>query len=212
MNWSSDVRSRGRVLRGDQVGAVSAPRADLGVVSSRAARSLVVSGELVESAKQEGYAAGFEEGYAAGYTQGIGDAQTHIQLLAQLVEKLAREADALATRETTACEQIEDQVVATAVEIAETVVGRELETLDGRGRDAIARALALAPERGLVIARLHPADLAVLGDPAQLQLGRTLELVADPTLSPGDCILDVSACRVDARIQPALERLREVTS
>ncbi len=50
MNWSSDVRTRGRVLRGDQVGAVTAPRADLGVVSSRAARSLVVSGELVESA------------------------------------------------------------------------------------------------------------------------------------------------------------------
>jgi flagellar assembly protein FliH len=212
MNWSSDIRTRGRVLRSTEVGEVGPTRADLGVVSSRAARSLVVSGELVESAKQEGYTAGFEEGYAAGYTQGIGDAQTHIQLLGQLIEKLGREAEGLASRETTAREQIEDQVVATAVEIAETVVGRELETLDGRGRDAIARALALAPERGFVTARLHPADIAVIGDPAQLQLGRTLELVADSSLAPGDCIVEVNACRVDARIAPALERLREVTS
>ena len=150
MNWSSDARTRGRVLRSEDVGEVGPPAANLGVVSSHAARRIVVSGELMESARQEGYAAGFEEGYAAGYTHGLGDAQTHIQLLGQLVQKLANEADRLAARETTAREQIEDQVVATAVEIAETIVGRELEVVDGRGRDAIARALALAPERGFV--------------------------------------------------------------
>ena len=212
MNWSSEYRARGRVLTATEVGPVGPPPANLGVVSARAARSIVVSGELVESAKQEGYAAGFEEGYAAGYTQGISDAQTHVQLLGQLVQRLGHEADMLATRETTAREQIEDQVVATAVVLAETLVGRELTQIDGRGRDAIARALALAPDRGFVTARLHPADIAVLGDPAQLEFGRSLEIVPDPSLSPGDCIVEVGACRVDARLAPALERLREITS
>jgi flagellar assembly protein FliH len=100
-------------------------------------------------------------------------------------------------------------VVATALQIAEALIGHELAQPDTRGRDAIARALALAPERGHVTARLHPADIAVI-DPGAMASGRTIDIVPDPTLAPGDCIVDVGACRVDARIGPALERAREV--
>ena len=212
MNWSSDFMTRGRVLHGAEVGELGPPRADLGVVSARSARSIVVSGELVESARQDGHAAGFEEGYAAGYAHGMRDAGSHIELLGQLVQRLGAEADAFAVRETTARAMIEDGVVATAIQIAETLIGHELSRPDNHGREAIARALALAPARGDVIARLHPADIAVLGDTADVMAGRTLELVPDPTLSPGDCIVEVAACRVDARIGPALERLRELLS
>ena len=170
MNWSSENLMRGRVLRDWDIDLADSPvkRADLGTVSARSARGIVVSPELVEAARQEGYAAGFEEGYAAGYTHGIDDARRHVELLGQLVAQLGREADAFAARETTAREAIEDQVVATAMQIAEVLVGHQLEQPDGRGRDAIARALALAPVHGDVTARLHPADIAVLGDPDSL--------------------------------------------
>jgi flagellar assembly protein FliH len=200
---------RGRVLRGADV---DAPRAELGVVAARSARGIVVSAELVEWARQEGRDAGFEAGYADGYTQGMGDAAAHIELLGQLVQRLGQAADALAARETTAREDIEDQVVTTAVQIAEILVGHELAQPDTRGRAAIARALTQAPERGHVIARLHPADIAALGDPNDLVTGRTLEIVPDPSLAPGDCMIDVGACRVDARLGPALDRVREVLS
>jgi flagellar assembly protein FliH len=209
MNWSSERLARGRVLSG---GTVTAAPANLGVVSARSARSIVVSDELVAAAKQEGYAAGFEEGYATGYTQGMADAATHIQLLGQLVQRLGAEADLLAVREATARVDVEDQVVAAAFRIAEVIVGREIEQPDSRGRDAIARALALAPGRGHVTVHLHPADIAALGDPAGLDLGRSLEIVGDPSLQPGDCMLDIASCRVDARIGSALERVREVLS
>jgi len=207
MNWSSEGLLRGRVLRGPDV---IAPRANLGVVSARSARGIVVSDALVEAARQEGYAAGFEEAYSAGYTNGMTDAGTHIELLGQLVQRLSAAADVLAARETTAREHIEDQVVATALQIAEVIVGHDLEQPDDRGRNAIARALALAPERGHVTARLHPADIAAIGDPATLVAGRTLEIVADPSLSPGDCLVDVGACRVDARVSDAIVRAHEV--
>jgi flagellar assembly protein FliH len=212
MNWSSENLMRGRVLRDWDVDLVAGPvhRADLGTVSSRSARGIVVSPELIESARQEGYSAGFEEGYGAGYTSGIEDARRHVELLGQLVERLGREADALAARETTARTQIEDQVVAVAMQIAEVIVGHRLEQPDGRGRDAIARALALAPAHGDVTARLHPADIAVLGDAGTIAPGRTLVIVADPSLTPGDCIIDVASCRIDARISAALDRAREV--
>lgn len=214
MNWSSENLMRGHVLRDWDIDLsdTRVTRADLGTVSARSARGIVVSPELVESARQEGYAAGLEEGYGAGYTHGIDDARRHVELLGQLVQQLGREADAFAARETTARADIEDQIVAVAMQIAEVLVGHTLEQPDERGRDAIARALALAPVHGDVVARLHPADIAVLGDPDTLVPGRVLVIVPDPSLSPGDCIVDVAACRVDARVSTAIERAREVLS
>ena len=214
MNWSSENLMRGRVLRDWDIDLAVTPvtRADMGTVSARSARGIVVSPELIESARQEGYTAGFDEGYAAGYTHGIDDARRHVELLGQLVQRLGREADAFATREATARAEIEDQLVAAAMQIAEVLVGHELSQPDDRGRDAIARALALAPAHGDVTARLHPADIAVLGDPATLSPGRVLAIVPDPALSPGDCIIDVASCRIDARVGAAIERAREVLS
>ena len=212
MNWSSENLMRGRILRDWDVDLVATPvhRADLGTVSARSARGIVVSPELIESARREGFDAGSAEGYGAGYTHGLEDARRHIELLGQLVERLGREADALAARETTARVDLEDQVVAAAMQIAEVIVGHELARPDDRGRDAIARALALAPVHGDITARLHPADIAVLGDAAILAPGRVITIVPDPSLTPGDCVVDVASCRIDARISAAVARAREV--
>jgi flagellar assembly protein FliH len=214
MNWSSENLMRGRVLRDWDVDLTDTrvTRADLGTVSARSARGIVVNPELIESARQEGYTGGFEEGYSAGYNHGIEDARRHVELLGQLVQRLGREADAFATREANVRTEIENQVVATAVQIAEVLVGHELAQPDGRGRDAIARALALAPVHGDVTARMHPADIGLVGDPAALSPGRVLVIVPDPSLTPGDCIVDVAACRVDARVSAAIQRAREVVT
>jgi flagellar assembly protein FliH len=208
MNSSSERMTRGRVLSGADVNVVAA---DLGVVSARPARGIVVSQELIDSATREGFDAGYATGFDQGYADGIAQARNHTEILTQLAQRLSDAADALMARETTAREQIENEVVAAAFEIAATLVGHELENPDTRGRDAIARALALAPEHGTVVARLNPTDFAVI-DPSHLELGRAIELVADPTVGPGDCVVDVGSCRIDARVGPALERVREVLS
>jgi flagellar assembly protein FliH len=191
---------------------VNATPADLGTVTARPARGIVVSQELVEAATRDGYQAGFNQGYEEGYSEGITQAAQHAQLLAGLVQRLGQAADALMTREATARHQIENDVVAAAVRIAEELVRHELAHTDTGARDAIARALQLAPDHGLVTARLNPADLAVIGEAGALASGRALELVADPSLAPGDCVVDVGACRIDARIDAAFARMREVLS
>jgi len=206
MNSSSERVTRGRVLSGATVVAVPA---ELGVVSARSARGIVVSQELIDSATRDGFDAGYATGFDQGYADGIAQARNHTEILTQLAQRMSDAADSLMARETTARHQIEDEVVATAFEIAAALVGHVLDQPDTRGRDAIARALGLAPDHGLVTARLNPIDFAVI-DPSHLQLGRAIELVADPSVNPGECIVEVGACRVDARIGPALERVREV--
>jgi flagellar assembly protein FliH len=210
MSLSSEApRSRGRVLHGADV---SVTAADLSRVSARPARALVVDPGLIEDATREGYEAGYGEGFDQGYADGLAAAHRHTELLGGLVQRLGQASEVLMQRETTARHDIEDQVVETAFLIAGALIGRELERPEPHAVDAIARALRLAPEDGLVMARLNPADLVAIGDINQLGLGRALELVPDASIPAGDCVIDIGACRVDARIASALTRVREVLS
>ena len=61
-----------------------------------------------------------------------------------------------------------------------------------------------------MVARLHPDDLVAIADAPDLAPGRSLSLVPDAGLRPGDCVVDIAGCRIDARIDHALERIREV--
>ena len=209
MSSLSRERTGGRVLRD-----VAVAPADLSQVSARVARSLVVAPELVESALRDGRRAGYDDGYRAGYDDGLAEARSSTQDLADrlvgLLPQLGAAATALYEREATARAHIEDQVIAVAFEIAQVLVGHELAHAEQPGRDALARALAFAPEQGHVVARFHPDDLGTLGDPDTLAPGRSLVVVADPSLRPGDCVVDVNGCHVDARLDSALERIRSV--
>lgn len=208
---SSSSRGRVRVMR-DADGRVDL--ADLGTVRGPLARDLVVDPELVEQATEAGY----RTGYDAGFTAGIEDAAAAIESrerargdqLRSVVDQLAAEVDVIAERHAAIVEEIETQVAQMAFAIAEALVGRELRATDHAGADAIRRALEFAPATGPIVLRLHPEDVDALGDPATIVSGRALTVVTDPTLAPGDAVVDVGPARIDARIAPAMERIREV--
>ena len=210
MSSLSRQSAKARVLR--DVSVVSP--ADLGQVSARVARTLVVAPELIEGAIRDGNRAGYDDGYSSGYADGLAEARARTEdlatRLAGLFPQLNDAAAALYARESTARVDIEDQVINVAFEIAQVLVGHELTHSEQRGRDALARALAFAPDQGHVVARLHPDDLAAIGDPAELAPGRSLAVVPDAGLRPGDCLIDVAGCRIDARLDATLERIRAV--
>jgi flagellar assembly protein FliH len=160
----------------------------------------------VEAARQEAAVAGHAEGYARGYAEGLAESRaTFAGLLGQLDAQAAR----LQQREAQAFAELAAAATTVATALVEVLLDRELALSASPGLDALARALRAAPEAGDVVARLNREDLELLGDVADLAPGRTVDLVADPGIGRGSCVLDVGDTRVDARLDAALQRVRE---
>jgi len=207
MSSSSDLR---QVLRGAAARQVRSAPFDVNLEDAGAYRALDPA--ATAKAIEAGRSAGFDAGYRDGYAAGIAAAQDELDAMAkqyattvgQLMSALTKAAAELQTRATVEMAQIEDDLAAAALTIAEAVIGRELALADAPGQDAIARALALAPA-GDAIVRLHPDDVATAGG----DFGRELTILADPSVEPGGCIVEIGACTIDAQIGTAVERVRE---
>lgn len=169
------------------------------------------------------------EGYATGWAQGMRAARTATAAardrigaelgallrqrdadLRQAVRAVESAAAALHARQVAGAEEIADTLLATAVELAEALLGAELSAGTTAGRDALRRALAHVPAGKPVTVRLCPTDHAKLiaeGIGIDDRAG-TVTLVADAALAPGDAIAETQESTVDARLATALHRVR----
>ena len=174
-----------------------------------------------ERGRQDGHAEGFElgrsEGLVAGRREGVDIAQQEALALIEArvgraIEALEAAAQDLSQREAATFAEVEHTAIELGLALAEAILDSEVSSATDPGRDALRRALALAPDHDHLTAHLHPADLEGLGEVADLAPGRRLELVADPSVGPGSCVLAAGAARIDARIDTALQRAREALS
>jgi flagellar assembly protein FliH len=166
----------------------------------------------VEIARQAGYDAGYNEGLAQArqdVTNATEDANKRVR---RALAALAQAVDAFDERQTVALADVEDAVVAAAFEIARKVVQRELAVAEDPGADAIARAMALLPNRGDVIARLHPDDVATLNMDRLASMSRTVQLYADPSIELGGCIVEVGDMRIDSQLSTAFDHVKQALS
>ncbi len=190
-----------------------------------------VPDRLVESARDDARATG----YAVGWAQGLRDAHArmaaeaaHLRARTDELEErrvadvtrglraLEQAAADLERRAIPSVEHLEETVIEMAVAIAQAVLGHELRRRNDRVIiQAMARILALVPSNEPVILRLAPEDhatLAVHEVIATLSTTRTITIVAAPELSPGDVVATCAATEIDARVGPALDRIRAVLS
>jgi flagellar assembly protein FliH len=105
----------------------------------------------------------------------------------------------------------QQQVVSLAVQLAEEIVGRELRACDDLVLAAVERSLSLVPDRGDVVLRVHPDDLAVVLDAtgSMGHRGGDVQIVPDAAVSRGGCAATCGALQVDAQLPAAFARLRD---
>jgi flagellar assembly protein FliH len=220
---SSSPEDRAPVLRGSVAESATAARF---AVDLR--REVPMDSAPVERAKQEARTAGYAEGWAQGQRAAAEEAallaqraraaeQAHEQrraaALAQAVNALGRAVTGLEEQLMPTMAELQDAVLAHAFELAEAILGRAVDDPEGRGADALRRAMNAAPEHGEVVVSLHPADYRELvGTATEADYnyeGRAVHLRPDPALQPGDAVAETGTTTVDASLAAAVRRARE---
>ena len=211
------------VLRGTSAEAAAAARF---AVDLR--HQVPADNEAVELAKKQGRTAGYAEGWAQGQREAIVAAELAVErahaaeqadevrrtaALAQAVNAVGRAVTGLEDQLMPTFTELQEVLLAHAFELAEAIVGRSLDDPQGRGVDALRRAMATAPDAGQLTVTLHPDDFSTLvgsaGDTDFEYEGRRISLRPDASLSPGDAIAETGMATVDATIAAAVARARE---
>ncbi|MDQ0029431.1 FliH/SctL family protein [Arthrobacter bambusae] len=196
-------------------------------MSTEAGFRKVVFPDIQPAARSSKEDRGYTQGHAAGYAAGIRaaaaeqlrlreqlQAEHHAMLdagrlaVAEAVGVLEAAAAASRRSRGVVLEDAQDVLAASAIELAEAILGYELDNGANTARAALARALGAASGAETITAvRLHPADLAAL---AAVDAGNPsgVELKADPALNPGDAIAEYPQGWLDARLSTALERAK----
>jgi flagellar assembly protein FliH len=224
MSTSPERTSTESVLRGAGAEGAAAARFDADLSSAVAPIASRRGDEAWTVARTAGYAEGWAQGQRAARVaaQAAQDQMTAARraeeaereaTARQAMGALVRAADGLAARTVPAVEAIEDQILRTALELAEALLGHELSSGVGRDMNAVRRALAAAPADGALTVRVHPDDYRTLTE-GLLDVGnfdgRTVTLVADAALRPGDAMAEAGTTTVDATLAGALVRVRQV--
>lgn len=148
--------------------------------------------DLEHQAREEGRAAGFAQGLAEAREQG----RAQLARLEAICAQAAHPLDALDT-------EVEQELAQLALAIARRVIAQELATQPQHIITAVRQAAAALPAatRKLRV-QLHPDDVALLRelDAAEADW----QLVADPAIQRGGCVLESERSRLDARVETRL--------
>ncbi|MGX6607780.1 FliH/SctL family protein [Micromonosporaceae bacterium Da 78-11] len=220
---SSSPENRNQVIRGAVAETAAAARFTVDL-----RHEAPIDSVPVERAKQEARTAGYAEGWAQGQREAAVEAQAaaarariaeqaHDQrraaALAQAINALGRAVTELENQLMPTFTELQEVLLAHAFELAEAIIGRTLDDPQGRGADALRRAMATAPEAGHLLVNLHPDDFHNLvgasGEADFEYEGRRVSLRPDATLRPGDATAETGTTTVDATVTAAVARARE---
>jgi flagellar assembly protein FliH len=121
--------------------------------------------------------------------------------VADLREQLARSLNEVAALRITMAEQSERELVHLALEIAKKVVHREV-AIDPDIPLTLARLALARLQRVAAVVRLHPEDFEyVSARREELRATAMIELVSDPAIGRGGCVVESERGDIDARIE-----------
>ena len=164
---------------------------------------------------EEESAAAVRRGYENGFAEGLAKASREAEERREEASRRTLSALAVLSQAVTAIQEADlrmrGDIQAAAPKLAfallETLLGREVQLAMDPGRDAIARVLALDEGKASATVRLNPADIDALDG---VDLGRVVNVVADPAVEPGGALAEIGKGTLDGQLGPALDRVRKV--
>jgi flagellar assembly protein FliH len=108
----------------------------------------------------------------------------------------------------------EEHAVRVAMAIARRIIRREVAHAPDIALDLVRETLALAAGHQPIVVRMNPDDHATLGPLAgqivqQLRLVGQAEIVADPGIASGGCIVETNYGAIDGQVATQLARIAE---
>jgi flagellar assembly protein FliH len=176
------------------------------------------------NAEAVGYANGWSQGLREAHSQHAGEkaaaerriqeiAARHAEALQSATFALHEAAGQLEQRSIASYNELSEVILAAAVEIAEALLGAQLQEPLVGAAAALGRVLAMVAEDEPVTVKLSASDheaLTATDDFAQYASGsRSITLQIDSSLEPGDALGFSGATTVDARLSQAVVRLKE---
>lgn len=155
--------------------------------------------QVLKDAWNEGYQAGHQEGV----TQVNGALSVADHMVHAMADQIAQMPDRLAP-----------QVTAMALEVAARIVRAELSVRPERVADIVRGAIRRATDRERLMIHVNPSDVAIVREAAPefgTQIGgiTRVEVVDDPRIPAGGCIVETPSGDIDARLATQFERLAQ---
>lgn len=176
--------------------------------------------KILHGAREQGHSEGFAKGRADGHAKGRDEvlAQTLAERKAQIaaIEKGWTQAlQQFASQRDAMMQEARREVITLALEIARRVVKREVEVDRQVAERQLASVLELLAFPTRLVVRINPRDREVLDRAlpsllARFPLAQHAELVEDPAVEPGGCLVRTGGGGwIDARVQTMVDRVCE---
>ena len=200
-----------RVLKADELAVVtplwwngadgaSPEKADVPIRDAMRAGTGLPQGSR-ERVEREAYERGFAEGKSVAKAQAEAEAQP-------VMERLSRSLVEISSLRPKLRREAERDLVKLAIAIARRVLHREL-TLDPESLEGLIKvALEKLESRELCRVRVHPDQQEVIHSLLErFSNARTVELIPDKTLNPGDVLLETMHGTIDASVDAQLSEI-----
>jgi len=145
-----------------------------------------------EAGRAEGERAGYERGLAEGLEQAEGQ-------FASAAAAMGKAAQALAAERRAALQAAKAVALEVALAVARRIVRSEIERGAQVAARAVEAALSEAGDATVVRVRVNPDEKPQIE--RFLEPGSVPELVADPTISPGGCVVETDCGSLDATVE-----------
>lgn len=158
--------------------------------------------QINETARAEGYQAGFEEGRQAGEATLSNTITSELERFSTLIGNLQV---SLAHMDQTIAEQVLDLALEVASQVIRSTIAVRNEALLPVIREAIA---ALPLHHGHVLLHLNPLDASVVREQIGDQLAQTgTQIIDDTEIATGGCLIKAGTSEIDATIETRWKRV-----